>query len=161
MGVVPAEPWHLTVPGIVKAMTPLAKADQLLSKLITFAGEYVLPASRYAQVGVPVYDCAAVISAVGNVIPHVEYGPIDCNASQLGTFTVAIVRPCSWTSERDGTTNVPALQTTSGVLDLDGDLLWRFAQDYSEFLSKDWTVEYDLTQAGLGAAVLTMTTGID
>lgn len=147
-------------------MTPLAKAQEILDLIsdaaLTATPVLVLPTVKYPQVGIPTIDCESVIVGVTNIVPHPNYEPALCNASRLGTFTVYIIRDCSWVANNDdGTTDVTAMATVSDKQDADGVLLWDWAQTYDDFLSKEWSVQYNLTDGGLAVTSLQITTGID
>lgn len=144
-------------------MTPLDKAKQLIVDMNTYAvaSGYSLPITQYTQVGEAVIDCESLIAAVILTVPHVDYGPIDCNASQNSTFAIYMTRACSWTAYQDGTTNPSALQAASEQVDLDGQFMWDFALQYDSYLSKSWTLQYSFLDAGLGVSRLQLTIGVD
>lgn len=144
-------------------MTPLTKGQQILVQINALATSrgYLLPSVQYVQMGEYVNDCESLVIAITSTVPHVDYGPIDCNASQNTTFKIYVTRSCNWTALRNGTTSVPLVEASAAVLDADGEFIWDFANQYDSYLSKTWTVQYSLLDAGLGSTLLILTTGVD
>lgn len=151
-------------------MTPYEKAQQILDSVIA-AGEdqiglgtwpgWGLPTVRYAQMNAaPVISCEVLTVSVMDVAPHTAYGPVECNASQLSTFSIILARNCMNTSDDDGVDVPEAVESASVVADQDAQLLWGWADSYSAFLSKDWSISWTLN-GGIGITTLTLTTGID
>lgn len=146
-------------------MTPLAKARELLTELNAFAITQPvpvdLPSRQYAQLGEPVVDCASVIVALTAMEPH-PLTEVGCSPVQLGTFQLLIIRSCSWVVDNDsGITDVDSMTDVADTADTDGQLLWAFADQLDEFVSKEWSVGWALTDAGLGVSSLQLSTGID
>lgn len=144
-------------------MTPLTKGQQILAQINSFATSqaHILPTNQYVQMGEYVNDCESFVIAVTATVPHVDYGPIDCNASQNSTFKIYLTRSCNWTALRNGTTSIPHVEASAAVLDADGEFLWKFANQFDSYLSKTWTLQYSLLDAGLGSTLLILTTGVD
>lgn len=150
-------------------MTPFEKAQQLLQSLVDYgdakvsSGDwpgYSLPTIQYAQMGEPVVACELVTVAGSTVVPHAAYGPVDCNASQLGTFFVIIARDCANISDNDGITIPEVAEEVSALIDRDGQLLWDWAANLDDYLSKEWSVAWALVGA-TGVTTLQLVTGID
>lgn len=141
-------------------MTPYAKAKQLIDDVVEFS-EIDLPKLKYAQVGAPHVIAHEVFTvAVSGVDPHGQYGPFECNASQLSTFLVIIAWNCSWTSETDGSDDPRKIKSVSEKLDATGQMLWDFASRYQAYLSKEWSITFALT-GGIGITTLSFTIGVD
>lgn len=143
-------------------MTPLAKAQQILDELVLYAGEQSVqvPALRYVQISTPVVAAEALTIALIDVSPHEQYGPTDCNASQLATYSIVLSRECSWTSDDTGVDDPAKVAAVSAMLSADGELLWGFGQQYAAYLSKQWNVTWQLTGA-LGISTMSFIVGVD
>lgn len=143
-------------------MTPFQKAQQLLEELETeaLAAFIELPHMRYAQMGTPVIACDLATVACTTIAPDEASGPEKCNASQMATFLVVIARACAWTGNDDGTDDPAVVEEVSAVIAQDIDLLWTVANNYTAFLSKRWSVAWELT-GGLAIVTMTITTGVD
>lgn len=145
-------------------MTPLDKAKQILTEINTYAVGvgYNLPIRQYTQVGALVVDgCESLAIALSATVPDASFGPLQCNVSQSSTFSIYLMRACSWSSAQDGSTIITQLEAVSELIDADGQFLWDFANQYSEYLSKSWTLQYSLLDAGVGVSLLTLVTGVD
>ena len=143
-------------------MTPLEKAQELIEELDTFAGVQGvgLPTLRYPQIGTPVIATEALTVGVIDVTPHEQYSPVECNASQLCTYSINVSRECSWTSDDDGVDDPVRIAEVSATLSADSELLWNFAQQYRAYLSKQWNVTFLLT-GGLGITTMSFIIGVD
>jgi len=141
-------------------VTPYEKAQQLVDDIVEFS-EMKLPKLRYAQVGAPNVIADEVFTvAVNAVDPHDQYGPFECNPSQLSTFLVIIAWECSWTGENDGRDDPRKVKTVSQKLDDTGTMLWSFASQYRAYLSKEWSITYALT-GGVGITTMSFSIGVD
>ena len=141
-------------------MTPLEKAQQVLEEIVEFADEVELPHLQYAQIGTPVVACEALTVAVIDITPHEQYGPTECNASQLVTLSVVLSRTCAWTSDDDGVDDPEKIAEVATVLSGDSELLWSFAQQYRAYLSKQWNISF-LRTGGLGITTMSFIIGVD
>ncbi len=143
-------------------MTPLEKAQQLIEELDDYAGGVgvELPSLQYPQIGTPVIATEAFTIGVIDVSPHDQYGPNECNASQLTTFSINISRECSWTSDDDGVDVPEKVEEVSATLSADSELLWQFAEQYRAYLSKQWNITFLLT-GGLGITTMSFIIGVD
>lgn len=145
-------------------MTPLDKAKQILTEINSYAIAvgYSIPIRQYTQVGALVVDgCEALAIALTSTVPDGAIGPTQCNVSQSSTFNIYLMRACSWSSGQDGLTIIPQLEAVSAVIDADGQFLWDFAYQYQEYISKSWTLQYSLADAGVGISLLQLVTDVD
>lgn len=150
-------------------MTPYEKAQELLDAISDIgdarvASEdwegYTFPALRYAQLGESTITCEGVNVSATNVVPHAAYGPVDCNASQLGTFTIIIARDCAVIHDRYGIDDPVAFAAVSRVADWDGQLLWDWANEMTAYLSKEWSVAWAIV-GNIGVTTMQLTIGVD
>jgi hypothetical protein len=145
-------------------MTPLDKAKQILAEINTYAIAvgHSIPIRQYTQVGALVVDgCESMAIALSATVPDAAFGPLQCNVSQNSTFSIYLMRSCSWSSDQEGITIISILESSSAIVDADGQFLWNFANQYQEYLSKSWTLQYSLLDAGVGVSLLTLVTGVD
>ena len=107
-------------------MTPLAYAQDLVDEL---ARTYpLLPAPpKHAQLGDLVIDCAGLYATV-LTLTESEVGAKNCGYITLADITVVAARDCAHVSNDDGTTNWAAQDAVSAQMDLDGDMLWEWAE---------------------------------
>jgi hypothetical protein len=153
-------------------VTPLDKAREFLDSLVGLAPQHgvVLPVTQYAQLATPVISCEALIIGVANTDPHPDYGGTShvavgisgftCNASQRATFLISLSRECSWVSADDGTDIPEEVVKVSEKMQADHDLLWYFAADLDDYLSKSWSINMTL-MGGLAITTLMLATGVD
>jgi hypothetical protein len=143
-------------------VTPLEKAAQLIDEIDDYACDIGvdLPKLRYPQIGTPVIGCEAFTIGVIDVTPHEQYGPVECNASQLVTFSVNVSRTCSWVADDDGIDDPEKVAEVSATLSADSEVLWSFAQQYRAYLSKQWNVTF-LRTGGLGITTMSFIIGVD
>jgi hypothetical protein len=83
-----------------------------------------------------------------------------CNASQRATFLISITRECAWVANEDGTDNPEQVIKVSETMQADHDLLWYFAANLDDFLSKGWSINMSLL-GGLAITSLMLMTGVD
>jgi hypothetical protein len=107
-------------------MTPLSFAQNCIADL---ARTYpLLPAPpSHAQMGDLVVDCAGLYATVLNRTQY-EIGGPRCGFITLADITVVAARDCANVSKDDGTTDWAAQDAVSAQMDLDGDMLWEWAE---------------------------------
>lgn len=142
-------------------MTPFDKAKQLLQLIVDEAAiqEVSIPDLRYAQLGDTHIVCEVVTVAVGPLSVNTSV-PSDCGAVQQATFKCAIARECQWPADANGADDPAAVQEVSELITKDADVLWEMANKYHPFISKSFTVSFQI-DGGMGITILDLTTAID
>lgn len=108
-------------------MTPLAFTQTLVDDLV--ASYPLLPAPpAHAQLGDLVVDCAGVYATILNLTEFAIAGSQHCGYVTLADLSVVAAHDCANVANEDGTTNWQQQDIVSAQMDVDGDMLWEWAE---------------------------------
>ncbi len=154
-------------------MTPFSKGKELLADVVSYAetAHVVLPKTQYAQIGNNTIACAGVyVTALGTDRQTLENSTAVnfgselqlqvCGVVQLATYNIVIARDCANIANQDGTDDPVRVAALSDELDLDGELLWNFAEQYEAWNTKTYSMRWEI-EGNLAYTSLSMTIGVD